>query len=172
MTRWVLISSWPKWKQTDKNKVWVIIRMEGKGADQVSCSPSHQLIKSIPTSSTKTATRKQTIPYAHYSFLTHRSTLRQPNSPLNTLPGFGKFGRGRTRTMEGNKMSSLVERQSLHTKSRPTVSIWGAIRDQLCFLGLQDPGHVEIACNKLAFPSDIKKSEFIESKFSRGHFPP
>ena len=135
--------------------------MEGKGADQVSCSPSHQLIKSIPTSSTKTATRKQTIPYAHYSFLTHRSTLCQPNFPLNTtntLPGFGKFGRGRTRTMEGNKMSSLVERQSLHTKSRPTVSIWGAIRDQLCFLGLQDPGHVEIACNKLAFPSDIKKN--------------
>ena len=167
-----MISSRPKWKQTDKNKVWVIIRMEGKGADQVSCSPSHQLIKSIPTSSTKTATRKQTIPYAHYSFLTQRSTLPQPNSPLNTLPGFGKFGRGRTRTMEGNKMSSLVERQSLHTKSRPTVSIWGAIRDQLCFLGLQDPGHVEIACNKLAFPSDIKKSEFIESKFSPGHFPP
>ena len=137
--------------------------MEGKGADQVSCSPSHQLIKSIPTSSTKTATRKQTIPYAHYSFLTHRSTLRQPNSPLNTLPGFGKFGRGRTRTMEGNKMSSLVYTWGNRFTLKPAPQSQYGTSHNCLFWVPQDPGHALIAPISFAFSSDIrnKKRELV-----------
>ena len=66
----------------------------------------------------------------------------------------------------GNKMSSLVYRQSLHTKRRPTVSIWGAIRGLAVFFG-SPRSRPCLDCppiNWLSLPiSEIQGLEFIEA---------
>ena len=92
-----------------KYHVWVIRRMGNSIGDRQAGKllASHQPIKSIQARPEQSRVN-QSRPQLGSGRSPHQFNSSSAALFVNTLPGFGKFGQRRRRTMEGNKMSSKM----------------------------------------------------------------